>query len=552
MSYQASYDAHMQEAQENSPQLQTEETNSGSNIFNGSELTQSNAWDKYNLLSLDGGGIRGYWSLLVLEKLFECIASEEQKLDGVHMEHHSFAPAHWPEDVSHLITPEQRRSFTNAVGNQKFLAIDSAFRYLPCHYFDLMCGSSTGALIAIMLGRFRMPVRDCLHEYKRLGEEVFGKPRFVNTLRFKLGDRKKYSTVKLEKVLQDVAKRHGEEMEDGQRVKFPMRSGLCKVVVTTMKHTKKIVELPYFLRTYDHQQACIPISTANQPRTPGSHPSRSNTNRSGMPHVSGQEQQAGRINYGTAHDFEVWEVARAATAANFYFEPFEREPQQSGQHISFTDGGFSLLNNPTKEGVREIRELNEHNTVNIVVSVGTARSTRSNIKKRKIFSLLNTAQEAVDKQSDPEVIHNEMVMKSHEGSRFDYYRLNNPESLGIPLDGWEPKRSVLFPEKEAGSKTIETIEKNFHRWASNNENIEYLQNCADNLVRCRRERMSTPQWERYATGCIYTCRASNCERESFLHLDAFLSHLRDQHKEITDPTNRAAEWRNQWRYQDRY
>lgn len=84
-------------------------------------------------------------------------------------------------------------------------------------------------LIAIMLGRFRMPVPDCLHEYKRLGEEVFGKPRVVYALRFKLGDRKKYSTVRLEKVLQEVAERRCEEIEDYQRVTFPMPSGLCKV-----------------------------------------------------------------------------------------------------------------------------------------------------------------------------------------------------------------------------------------------------------------------------------------------------------------------------------
>ncbi|KAL8823072.1 MAG: hypothetical protein Q9191_006204 [Dirinaria sp. TL-2023a] len=529
----------MLEVQDPIPELPTQKNHSGPNVLNEPNFTQSNAWDKCNLLSLDGGGIRGYWSLLVLRKLFQCIATEEQSLDKATADHHSFAPQSYPKNVSHLSTHEQRRGVDGAV-------IDNAIKYLPCHYFDLMCGSSTGALIAIMLGRFRMPVPDCLHEYRRLGEEVFGKPRVVHALRFKLGDRKKYSTARLEKVLQDVAERRCEEMEDHQRIDFPMPPGLCKVVVTTLKDTEKSVGKPYLLRTYDHEQPSTPILTADQPRPRGSHPNHSITNRSATLQVGGHGHP--RVNYGKAHQFEVMEVARAATAAKFYFEPFERKTRQSGKYVRFTDGGFSLLNNPTKEGIREIRSLNEHNKVNIVVSVGTARSTRSDIKKCKIFSLRDAAYHLAHKTTDPEVIHNDMTEESTEGNIFHYYRLNDSDGLDIPLDEWKPKRSFFIPEKDAGSKTIKKIENAFNRWLANG-NFEDLQNCAKKLVECRRERMDTPQWERYATGCTYTCRAPNCRTQSFLHLDAFRSHVRDCHREMTHPEDRATEWRKQWEYQ---
>ena len=61
------------------------------------------------ILSLDGGGVRGLSSLLILRNIMEEIARRND-------------------------TPEA----------------------LPCDYFDLIGGTGTGGLIAIMLGRLRM------------------------------------------------------------------------------------------------------------------------------------------------------------------------------------------------------------------------------------------------------------------------------------------------------------------------------------------------------------------------------------------------------------
>jgi patatin-like phospholipase/acyl hydrolase len=62
------------------------------------------------VLTLDGGGVRGLSSLLILREIMEDI---ERRTDADE-------------------TP------------------------LPCEYFDLIGGTSTGGLIAIMLGRFGM------------------------------------------------------------------------------------------------------------------------------------------------------------------------------------------------------------------------------------------------------------------------------------------------------------------------------------------------------------------------------------------------------------
>lgn len=97
----------------------------------------------------DGGGIRGLSSLFILENMMQKI-----KIMG-----------------------------------------DYEVEPLPCDYFDMICGTSTGGhayinykhkncadiyrIIAIMLGRLRMPVSECIKAYLDMSEKVFGKPQTV-------------------------------------------------------------------------------------------------------------------------------------------------------------------------------------------------------------------------------------------------------------------------------------------------------------------------------------------------------------------------------------
>ena len=80
-----------------------------------------------------------------------------------------------------------------------------------------------------MLGRFRMAIPDCLYEYRRLGQEVFGKPRMISTLKFGLGVRHKYKAARLEKVFKDVSIRRNEQPRPSGTftIAFPSGRGLC-------------------------------------------------------------------------------------------------------------------------------------------------------------------------------------------------------------------------------------------------------------------------------------------------------------------------------------
>ena len=43
----------------------------------------------------------------------------------------------------------------------------------PCEYFDLIGGTSTGGIIAILLGRLRLSISDALEAYDRVAAQAF-------------------------------------------------------------------------------------------------------------------------------------------------------------------------------------------------------------------------------------------------------------------------------------------------------------------------------------------------------------------------------------------
>ena len=55
--------------------------------------------------------------------------------------------------------------------------IDRSKALYPHKYFDLIGGTSTGGLVALMLGRLGMDVESAIDKYKELGSVIFGRDR---------------------------------------------------------------------------------------------------------------------------------------------------------------------------------------------------------------------------------------------------------------------------------------------------------------------------------------------------------------------------------------
>lgn len=264
-----------------------------------------------------------------------------------------------------------------------------------------------------------------------------------------------------------------------------------------------------------------------------------------------QRTQSGLSRRGEAEDFEIWEVARAATAAPFYFDPLKIDIPGSKNHKSFTDAGFSWHNNPTKDGIREMDRMNSTKSTKstgIVVSVGTARKDESNLKPG-LFAFRSKMLDLAKKATDTEIVHGDMQKESDKPNSFQYYRLNDDrEGLDMRLDEWKPKPG-RFNRNDSGSTTLKTIRDTFHGWAGHHH-VDF-QDCANALVQCRRARIAANDivWERYATGAEYTC-LHGCHMDHFDDRQEFQEHLRAAHgmlpQDLQEEVNNC---RKDWRYQ---
>jgi hypothetical protein len=76
------------------------------------------------------------------------IAREEMKQKNRDDEHHSFFPSQFPSNVTQGDFSDEERARQESARGARALTweyVRDARKFLPCHYFDYICGSSTGA-----------------------------------------------------------------------------------------------------------------------------------------------------------------------------------------------------------------------------------------------------------------------------------------------------------------------------------------------------------------------------------------------------------------------
>jgi hypothetical protein len=75
----------------------------------------------------------------------------------------------------------------------------------PCDYFDLIAGTGTGGLIAIMLGRLRLDIETCMEVYVRMTKKVFETDKTIAGIPYKTT---LFKASKLEEAIRECVREH--------------------------------------------------------------------------------------------------------------------------------------------------------------------------------------------------------------------------------------------------------------------------------------------------------------------------------------------------------
>ncbi|KAH8919317.1 FabD/lysophospholipase-like protein [Atractiella rhizophila] len=115
----------------------------------------------------------------------------------------------------------------------------------PCDVFDLICGTSTGGWMAIMLGRLGMTVRQSISAYEQIVQNVFSEEAPSSKEGYL------YSAERLEAVFHEIIARHAPSSVSPSQL--PMRDAAigdrCKTFVVSRYESNVVVSTE--MRTYD-------------------------------------------------------------------------------------------------------------------------------------------------------------------------------------------------------------------------------------------------------------------------------------------------------------
>ncbi|KAF7164517.1 hypothetical protein CNMCM6106_001035 [Aspergillus hiratsukae] len=291
------------------------------------------------LLALDGGGVRGLSSLYILKSIMDRLNYERKK--------NSLPPVK------------------------------------PCEVFDLIGGTSTGGLIAIMLGRLEMDVDECIAAYTDLAADVFGEKLSRFPVNIKGGVKPRFDSARLESAIKKVCSVYAVSPDSNKN----------SFVCTIDRDTKDMVRL----RSY---------SLADWPDMPTT----------------------------------ICQAGLATSAATTFFDPVSIDDR------TFADGGFGA-NNPVDEvegeasniwgsDEKDLKEL-----VKCFISIGTGNPGKKAFEDGVIKFLSETVVQIATETEATEKRFIERWAKHFDKNR--YFRFNVDQGLqDIGLDEYKKKGAI--------------------------------------------------------------------------------------------------------------
>ncbi|EIM91654.1 FabD/lysophospholipase-like protein, partial [Stereum hirsutum FP-91666 SS1] len=237
---------------------------------------------------------------------------------------------------------------------------------LPCDCFDLIGGTSTGGIIALMLGRLRMSVDDALHTYAKLSREVFSDKKLRGDGVFKAS--------KLESAIKKVISAQPAAMNDSEaRMRDDASSSVsCRTFVCVTVPNALGAPTPTLFRTYEPRHERF-------------------------------------VNC------KIWEAARATSAAPTFFKAVEID-NGFGVRSRYTDGGIGY-NNPAGVVLHEASSIFPERNIACMISIGAGKLKVSSLDKpsfiQRIMPRINIAVAIANIVTDCEKVAEDMEHRFH-------------------------------------------------------------------------------------------------------------------------------------------
>ncbi|XP_038636164.1 calcium-independent phospholipase A2-gamma [Scyliorhinus canicula] len=273
--------------------------------------------------------------------------------------------------------------------------------------FDYICGVSTGAILAFMLGFFQISLDECEEMYRKLGTDVFKQNVIVGTM--KMGwSHAFYESEPWEKILKE---RMGEELliQTARNPKSPKVAAVSTIV------NKGTPLKAFVFRNYNH-----------------------------LPSV--------RSHYMGGCQYKLWQAIRASSAAPGYFQEYA-----IGRNLH-QDGGL-LINNPCALAIHECKRLWPNTPFQCVISLGTGRYETLG-KNVTYTSLKAKLTNVISSATDTEEVHTMLDALLPPDT---YFRFNPFMSEDVVLD--ENRKEKLNQLQMDGTRYLERNEPKLKRAA---------------------------------------------------------------------------------------
>lgn len=383
------------------------------------------------ILSLDGGGVRGYSMLIIIQEL----------MHRVYVETEGTAP--------------KRNQIPK-----------------PCEHFDLIVGTGTGGLIALMLGRLRLDLETCKELYVRLTRVVFETDKTIAGIPYRST---LFKASMLEAAIKEAIAEHTvyeKEGNDGTDAPLasPMSTGSYP-----RRHSSNASVLSFSARS-PQAQFSQPRSVNSRYGNPNAklYDARENRTKTavlamykgagkGSPPVILRSYDS-RKEPSPEFECRIWEAGRATCAIGLAFKPV-----QIGQSVFHDDGAGPF--NPSPEALDEAT-VNEWpgRDIGVFVSVGTGKRPRGSDSNQQMWyeGLMGEFGEArrrlITKIENCETTHQKMMndyLPKRGVNIENYYRFNVEMGVGeFGMNEWHRLADISsgtrqYLRREAEQKMIQ-------------------------------------------------------------------------------------------------